>query len=186
MPRFKGVVPAREELPELVWIVSWPERLETYPGVTSKISTNWILPKQYQRMSTFKYFSKRISLQYNCDTWQIHSDSPGGKPGVINQRCSTFDGLSTVLFPVLLLDWNSICDASCFTFSPMRSEGFSFNFEGLEVGVVFAQRCFFVRKWSSSRPQTFATVRNEVAKPPMGSAQKVSVVWRVGGRFPGK
>ena len=35
---------------------------------------------------------------------------------------------------------------------------------------------FFVRKWSSSRPQTFATVRNEVAKPPMGSAQKVSVV----------
>ena len=59
MPRFKGVVHAREELPELVWIVSWPERLQTYPGVSSTISTNWILPKQYQRMSTFNYFSKR-------------------------------------------------------------------------------------------------------------------------------
>ena len=43
----------------------------------------------------------------------------------------------------------------------MRSEGFTFNSGGLEVGVVFAQCCFGVR----DRPQLFATVRDEVAKP---------------------
>ena len=52
----------------------------------------------------------------------------------------------------------------------MRSEGFWFTSGGLEVGVVFAQRCLGGR----NRPQQSATVtvrnssqgdRNEVAKP---------------------
>ena len=45
--------------------------------------------------------------------------------------------------------------------SRMRSEGFSFNSGGLEVGVVFAQCCFGVR----NRSQPSATVGFEVAKP---------------------
>ncbi len=47
------------------------------------------------------------------------------------------------------------------SYSRMRSEGFSFNSGGLEVGVVFAECCFGVRNHS----QPFATVRFEVAKP---------------------
>ena len=41
----------------------------------------------------------------------------------------------------------------------MRSEGFSFNAGGLEVGVVFAQGCFGGRKCS----QPSATVRSTTA-----------------------
>ena len=46
-------------------------------------------------------------------------------------------------------------------FPRMRSEGFSFNSEGLGVGVVFAQRSSSDRH----RSQPSATVRSEGAKP---------------------
>ena len=45
--------------------------------------------------------------------------------------------------------------------SRMRSEGFSFNSGGLEVGVVFAQRC-------SSDCSMFATVRSMFAMRSLG------------------
>ena len=52
----------------------------------------------------------------------------------------------------------------------MRSEGFSFNSGGLEVGVVSAQRCLHDRKRSQPFSQPFAGCRNEVAKPHHGAA----------------
>ena len=55
--------------------------------------------------------------------------------------------------------------STCADDSRMRSEGFSFNSGGLEVGVVFAQRCFHDRNRSRHVRNRSRHVRSGVPKP---------------------
>ena len=66
-----------------------------------------------------------------------------------------------------------------FSFSKMRSEGFWFNSGGLEVGVVFAQRCFHGGKMAAVREPSLTVRRRSqsVTKSPLGGRFRRKIAW---------